>query len=263
MDELLDKLGDAAMHRLLPSLILLLVGAVLVKILLKIISKILSKSKMEATAQPLIKTIAKVALNVLLVLTVLSNLGVDVTGLVAITSVVSLALSLAMQDALANMIGGFTLLTTRPFVNGDYVEVAGQAGTVQAIGINYTKLSTPDNKIISIPNSAVVGAQVVNYTVSGTRRVEIKISASYDAPIETVKAALLRAAKHELMLEEPAPAAVLCAYGDHAMEYAVRFWTKTGDYWTVHNCVIERIQAEFAAAGIEMTYPHVNVHMVQ
>jgi small conductance mechanosensitive channel len=246
---------------LAPSFVLLLVGTAVIKLLLRIINKALERTKLEKTAHPLIKTIARIGLYVLLLLMVASNLGVDVTGLVAVTSVASLVLSLSLQEALTNLIGGFTLLSTRPFVAGDFVEVAGQAGTVQAIGLTYTKLSTGDNKIISIPNSAVVSAQIVNYSVSGTRRVEIMVSASYAAPTETVKAALRKAAEHPAVLADPAPFAGLQTYGDHAINYVLRMWCLSADYWTVYYQVNERIRQEFQTAGVEMTYPHLNVHV--
>ena len=187
---------------------------------------------------------------------------IDVTGVVALASVASLALSLALQDALSNVIGGFTLLTNHPFRSGDYVEIAGQSGTVQTIDITYTKLTTPDNKTISIPNSAVVASQIVNYSTSGTRRVDINVSASYNAPIATVKAALLRAADIDAVLHTPdVPFAAVLGYGDSAINYTLRFWTTAADYWNAYFTINENIKREFDAAGVEMTYPHPNVHL--
>lgn len=246
---------------MLPSIALLLAGLVVIKVLLRILGRALEKSKLEKTAHPLIRTVAKWALYVLLLLMVASGLGIDVTGLVAITGVVSLAVSLAMQDAIGNIIAGFTLLTTHPFLAGDFVEVAGQNGTVMAIGFNYTVLSTGDNKTVSIPNSAVVSAQIVNYTSAGTRRVDIEVSASYDADTEIVKQALLRSGEVQQVLDSPAPFVGLKTYGDHAITYILRLWCKSEDYWTVYYTVNERIRSEFADAGIEMTYPHLNVHL--
>ena len=172
-----------------------------------------------------------------------------------------LGLSLALQDALSNVIGGFTLLTNKPFKAGDYVEIAGQGGTVQAIDIAYTKLSTPDNKLIFLPNASVVASQIVNYSTATTRRVDVTVSASYDAPIETVKAALLRAANHPAVLSDPAPFAGVTNYGDSAIEYVVRVWTSNAEYWNVKFAITEAISAEFKAANVEMTFPHLNVHI--
>ena len=227
----------------------------------KTASRSLARTKLEKAAATLIYSLLKVVLIVLLGLMTASKLGIDVTGVVALASVASLALSLALQDSLSNVIGGFLLLSNHPFHTGDYVEIAGQGGTVQTIDITYTKLTTGDNKTISIPNSAVVASQIVNYSTSGTRRVEINVSASYDSPIDTVKAALLEAARVDGVLAEPAPFAAVMGYGESAINYTLRVWTSADDYWNAFFTINENIKAEFDKAGVEMTYPHLNVHI--
>lgn len=247
---------------LLPALILLVIGVLVIRAVMKLVDKSLAKSKLEKAATSLIRSLLKVVLYVLLGLMVAAKLGIDVTGVVALASVASLALSLSLQDALSNIIGGFMLLSNHPFHSGDFVEIAGQAGVVQTIDITYTKLTTADNKTISIPNSAVVSSQIVNYSTSGTRRVDINVSASYDTPIETVKAALLEAAKHEAVIDTPAaPFAAVSGYGESAINYTLRVWTTADEYWNVFFDINERIKAEFDKAGVQMTYPHVNVHI--
>ena len=203
----------------------------------------------------------RVVLYGLLILIAASALGIDVTGVVALASVVTLALSLALQNSLTNLIGGFTLLYTHPFTSGDYVEIAGQSGTVQEIGMAYTKLTTPDNKMVSIPNSSVVGAEIVNYTVTGTRRVDVEVTASYDAPIQKVIAALREAADVPQRLEDKDIFAEVMNYGDSSISYAVRIWTTGADYWTAKFDIQRRIKEIFDREGIEMTYPHLNVHI--
>ena len=205
----------------------------------------------------------KAVLGLLLGLMVAAKLGVDVTGIVALASVLSLAVSLAVQDALSNVIGGFTLLNTRPFVAGDFVEIAGQSGTVREVGLAYTKLNTGDNKQVSIPNSAVVAAQIVNYSANGTRRVDITVSASYDAPIEQVLEALKEAAQVPTKLEEKESFAAVKHYGDSAIEYVLQVWSTADDYWTTLFTVNKRIKDVFDEKGISMTYPHLNVHLDQ
>ena len=147
---------------LLKAVIIAVVGILLIRIVMQLLNKVLEKSKLEKAAHRLLKSLAKTMLYILLGLMVASSLGVDVTGIVALASVLTLAISLSLQNMLANVIGGFTLLYTQPFHGGDYVEIAGQSGTVKDVGIAYTRLITPDNKMISIPNSAVVAAQIVN-----------------------------------------------------------------------------------------------------
>ena len=241
--------------------ITLVVGLLAVRVFLKLADKALEKSRMERAAVSLIRSLLRVVLYVLLGLTLAPKLGIDVTGLVAFASVASLAISLSLQGALGNIVSGFSLLTNHPFKAGDFVEIAGQSGVVQAIDITYTKLTTGDNKVISIPNSAVVSAQIVNYTTSGTRRVDLTVTASYDAPVPKVKEALLEAANVSTTLFDPAPFAGVKNYGDSAIEYVLQVWTAAEDYWTTFYTVNERIKEEFDKADIEMTYPHLNVHM--
>ena len=259
----LGSMGLGLLSRLLPAVIIAAVGFLLIQVIMKLLDKALAKSKLEKAAFSLIKTLVKTVLLVLLGLIVASKLGIDVTGIVALASVITLAFSLALQNLLANVIGGFTILYTHPFHSGDYVEIAGQGGTVNEVGISYTKLTTADNKLISIPNSAVVAAEIVNYTTLGLRRVSIDISASYDAPAQLVIDTLVStaAADSRVLAEPEKPYAVLMSYGDSAINYSLRYWVKGDDYWDTVFDINKNIKVAFDAAGIEMTYPHLNVHL--
>ena len=266
MTEFLEQLqlwwtSTGWLEHLLPTLVLLVVGAIVIRIVIAIVNKMLNKSKLEKAAHGLIRSVIRIVLYVLLGLACASALGIDVTGVVALASVVTLALSLALQDSLTNLIGGFTLLYTRPFASGHYVEIAGQSGTVQEIGMAYTKLVTPDNKIISIPNSSVVAAEIVNYTVTGTRRLAIDIYTGYDAPIEKVLAALKEAADLPEKLEEKGIFAEVMDYSERGIHYSVRIWTTGDDYWNANFTINRRIHAIFAREGIKMAYPQLQVHM--
>ena len=261
MKDWLINLGSEASLRLLAFALILIVGIIVIQIILAILGKALKKTKMEKAAHTLIRSVTRILLYLLLGLAAASSLGIDVTGIVALASVFTLALSLSLQNSLTNLIGGFTLLSTKPFKSGDYVEIAGQAGSVTEIGMFYTVLTTPDNKITHIPNNSVVSADITNYTTTGTRRLSIDVSASYDAPTEKVLEALRDAANVPGILEDPAPFVALTGYGDHAIIYTVRVWTKTEDYWTVHYAIHERIRECFAAHGVAMTHPHLNVHL--
>ena len=266
MQSILDWLGSMGLDllsRLLPAIIIAAIGFLLIQTATKVLDKALAKSKLEPAAFSLVKTLVKTVLLVLLGLIVASKLGIDITGIVALASVITLAFSLALQNLLANVIGGFTILYTRPFHAGDYVEIAGQSGTVNEVGISYTKLITPDNKLVSIPNSAVVAAQIVNYTTLGVRRVDINVSASYETPAQQVIDTLVATAKaNTCVLTEPEqPYAVLMSYGDSAINYTLRYWVKGDDYWTSLFDINKNIKVAFDAAGVEMTYPHLNVHL--
>ena len=245
------------------SVVILVVGIFAMRIIRRILKTTLEKSKLEKAAHSLITSLASAAMYVLLGLIVASSLGIDVTSIVALASVLTLALSLALQNMVSNILGGFTILYTHPFHSGDYVEIAGQGGTVKEINMTYTMLATADNKLISIPNSAVVAAQIVNYSAAETRRVEVLVSASYDAPTQKVLDALIQAGTVDNVLLDPAPRAVITAYGDSAISYSLRLWVKTPDYWDVYFQVNQRVKDVFDEQGIEMTYPHLNVHINQ
>ena len=245
------------------SVVILIVGIFAMRIIRRLLKTTLEKSSLEKAAHSLITSLAGAAMYILLGLMVASSLGIDVTSIVALASVLTLALSLALQNMVSNILGGFTILYTHPFHSGDYVEIAGQGGTVKEINMTYPMLATADNKLISIPNSAVVAAQIVNYSAAETRRVEVTVSASYDAPTQKVLDALVLAGTVDDVLLDPAPRAVITAYGDSAISYSLRLWVKTPDYWDVYFQVNQRVKDIFDAQGIEMTYPHLNVHIQQ
>ena len=255
------NIGTAMVDKIVPFILILVVGIILIKIIMHIINKALSKSNLEKAAHGLIKSLVRAVLYLLVGLIAASSLGIDVTGVIALASVLTLAVSLSVQNALTNVIGGITLLYTKPFKSGDYVEIAAESGTVQEIGMSYTKLLTPDNKVIYIPNSAVVSADIVNYTVSGTRRVDLAFCVSYDTPTQKVIQALYDAGKVHGALTDPAPFASVNKYGDSTVEYVLKVWTKTDDYWDVHFAINEKIRETFKKAGVEMSYPHLNVHI--
>ena len=182
--------------------------------------------------------------------------------MVALFSLVGLAVSLAVQDSLANATSGITILITKPFVKDDFVEIGGVSGTVDAVGIVNTTLRTPDNKMIFIPNNTISTSNIINYSHQQSRRVDITVSASYDNSTEDVKAALLEAAgmSADKILDEPPVFVALSKYGDSAIEYILRFWVSVGDYWDVYFKVMEDIRICFQKYNVEMTYNHIIVH---
>ncbi len=259
--EWFNSLGATALGRLLPFVLILLIGMIVIRIISAIIKKAMSKSKLEKAAHTLILSLANTVMYILLALIAASSLGIDVTGIVALASVVTLAISLALQNCLTNLIGGFTLVWTHPFASGDFVEIAGQSGTVQEIGMAYTKLITPDNKLVQIPNGTVVANDITNFSCTGTRRVDITVSASYDVPVAKVLAALEKAGNVDGILTDPAIFTNVAAYGDHAIQYVVRVWCPSEIYWDVHKAVTLKIKDVFEEDGIKMTYHHINVHL--
>lgn len=257
--------ADFAMKNLLSAVIVAVICLVVVKILLKILDRVLVRAEqMDGTIKSLVRVILKAVFLFVSIIIVLTTLGISVTSLVAVLSVCGLAVSLAVQNFLSNVAGGLQLAASKPFKEGDFVEAGGTSGVVHEIGLFYTKLSSPDNKLVQIPNSAIVSSNIINYSSEDKRRVDLTISTSYDAPIEQVKEVLSRlAGEHALTLATPVPQISIMEYGDSAIKYTVRVWCANEDYWTVYFDLMDAIKPAFDAAGIEMTYPHVNVHMMK
>lgn len=258
-----DSLAQITTNKIFEAVIVAVVSLLAVKLLLKLLDRALRRSQLDGTLKKLIHSLLKGALLFVTVIVVLQCLDIEVTSLVAVLSVVGLAFSLALQNFLSNVAGGMQLLASRPFKPGDFVEAGGCSGTVTEVGMFYTRLATYENKLIQIPNSAIVSANIINHFTLPTRRVDLFVSASYDAPLDLVTDTLMGLARaHQLVLDDPAPAAHVKEYGDNAIEYALRVWCASGDYWTVYNDLIDSFKPAFDKAGIAMTYPHVNVHMV-
>ena len=245
------------------AVLTLIIGLVVIHAVMGIVKKALLKSKLEKAAHTLVISLCSTVLYVLLGLSLAMSLGIVITGVVAFASVLTLAVSLALQNMLSNVVGGFTILYNKPFHSGDVVEIAGKTGTVSEINMAYTLLSTPDNKVISIPNSAVVAAQIVNYSTAETRRVDFAVSASYNAPTQKVLDALVLAGTMDSVLLEPAPFSAVESYGESSINYVLRVWVKNADYWDVYFAVNKKIKDIFDEQDIEMTYPHLNVHVQQ
>ena len=261
-DKVFAALGSSLFFKkLMGTVLILVVGVLAVRVIMRLITAALERSRLEKAAHSLITSLARAAMYILLFLIAASQMGIDVSSIVALASVLTLALSLALQNMVSNLIGGFVILYTHPFRSGDYVEIAGQGGTVKEISMTYTVLATFDNRIISIPNSAVSAAQIVNYSSAETRRVDLTVSAAYNAPTQKVIDALVLAGTVDNALLDPAPRAVLKEYGDSAISYNLWVWVKPEDYWGVYFQVNQRIKDIFDQQGIEMTYPHWNVHL--
>ncbi len=265
LNKLLDlKLGDISVSSVISAIVVYIICYVAIKILCRAFDKILDASKhIDASLKSFFRSAIKAALWTIAVIIILGALGIPVTSLVAVLSVAGVALSLALQGLLANLFSGITLLTTHPFRVGDYVQIGSEGGTVQSIGLFYTGMTTPDNRVVYVPNGTVTSGQIVNFSAEETRRVIISVTASYDSATDDVrKAALAAAAMDERILNEPAPFAAIVNYGSSSIEYTVRVWCKTSDYWDVYFTLNENLRTCFEKYGVEMCYDHLNVHLV-
>lgn len=254
--------GGFSWTKLISAAILLVICGVLIKLILKATDRMLGRSRLDKAVHPFIRTIVKLVLLFTAIMLIAGTLGVDTSSLLALLSVAGLAVSLALQNVLSNMASAVILLTTKPFQIGHFIEMGSVNGTVVKIGAICTDILTLNNQLVHVPNSEITGSTVTNYTASDKRRLEYRITASYDAPVEDVKAALLRAAEHPLRMQEMQPIARVNGYGESAIEYVLFLWIRPKDYMDVYYDVLENVKREFDAAGIEMTYPHINVHHI-
>ncbi len=253
--------GGLALRNVLPCIVILAAGYFGVQIILKLFAKGLEKSKLDKSLHGFLITTLRILLFVLVLLIAASSLGVDVTSLIAVFSVASLAVSLAVQDSLANIAGGIMVLASKPFTIGDYVQAGGNEGTVENVGLSYTTLRTGDCKIVFVPNKDMATSRICNYTRTGKRRVDLTFTASYDSPVETVIEALTEAATVPTLLPGEAVFVKVSEYQESDIKYVVRVWVATADYWDTYFAIIANVKKSFDAKGVEMSYPHTVVHL--
>ena len=257
--------GALTFSGVLHALLVLVVGLIVVRIIMNMVDKMLEKSEKLADLKVYIRSAVKVLLWFLLALMVADSLGFDVTSLIALLSVAGLAVSLALQNTLSNLAGGIMVLLSKPFEVGDFIESEGISGTVAGVDLAYTTIVTVDNKEVFVPNSHISAAKIVNYNRLGKRRVDLNFTASYNAPTATVKKAIKEVvdAQGQLILTDPAPVILLTEYQASSIQYTVRVWVNAADYWTVNGNINEGVRESFKRHGVEMTYDHVNVHLVK
>ena len=255
--------GALTLDKVVHVLLLILVGVVVIRVVLKLLDRVLARSKSLKSLSRYIHSVAKISMAFILVLMVAEDVGIHTTSLVAMLSVAGLAVSLALQNTLSNVAGGIMLLVTTPFQVGDYVEADGVSGTVHAIDLSYTAILTIDGKEIFVPNSQLSGTKIINYTILGRRRVDLNFTASYDAPTATVKQAIGEVLEDiPQIIADPAPEIHLSDYQASSIQYVVRAWTAAADYWTVYYAIQEGVREAFDRHGVEMTYDHLNVHIL-
>lgn len=259
------RIGSMALSTLISAVLTFITCFIVMQIILKTLERILGRAnKIDGTLKGFIHSAVKIILWILTGIIVAGALGIPTTSLVALISIAGLALSLSVQNILSNLFSGLTLLVSKPFKSGDYVEVGGRNGIIKSVGLFYTQLNTLDNVSINIPNSDVTGTTVINYSREPLRRVDRVFSAAYESSTENVKAAVFEAiSRDEKILRDPAPFVRLSEYKDSCIEYTVRVWCKCADYWDVFFNLNENVRDCFAEKGVEMTYNHMNVHILE
>lgn len=258
------KLGGYSLSHILSAILTLLICLLVSRLLLKLAKKLLHRGKkLNDRLRQIILTAIKVVLYVLTGIITAGALGLNTTSVTALVSVLTLGVTLAAEDILGNVAGGLVILSSHPFNIGDEIEISGTVGVVREIALNHTKVETCNGQYVMLPNKELSSSRIINYTAMGRRRVVVNVTASYDAPTDTVKTACMEAvAATPNVLPEPAPQAYLTGYGSSSIEYSVRCWTETKDYWSAYYALNENLRTAFAAHNVEMTYDHLNVHVL-
>lgn len=252
-----------SLSRVVSALVTLLVCLIAVCIAGRLLNRVLSRSKLDTRVQTLIGSGVRAVLYILTAVLTAQELGVNTTSFVALLSVASLGVTMAAEDVLGNLAGGLVLLSAHPFALGDLIETSGDLGTVDEIRLNHTRILTPNGQYIHIPNKSLAADRIINYTALGRRRIACTVNASYDAPDQEILDACLEAVgMTENVLSDPAPAVWLTNCGTSSVEYTIHCWTLPGDYWPTLCTLRLNLRKTFARHGVEMTYDHMNVHIV-
>ncbi|MDX1627062.1 MAG: mechanosensitive ion channel [Fulvivirga sp.] len=244
------------------ALVILIIGFPVVKWLSGLFKKILNKRNVDESLKPFLKSLFQNLLIVLLILSVLSTVGIEMTSFVAILGAAGLAVGLALQGTLQNFAGGVIILTIKPFKVGDYIEAQSLSGTVKAIHIFNTELNTPDNKLVIIPNGKLSNESITNYSAEDNRRVDLVFGIGYDDDIKKAKEVLERiVTSDDRVLKEPEYSIKVASLGDSSVNFNVRPWVKKEDYWSLYWDFQERVKLEFDKEGISIPFPQRDVHL--
>lgn len=249
-------------ERLIFALLILIIGRIIIKLVMRGLKKHSEKKKFDPTARSFIMSVVSALLNILLILTIASTLGIKMTSFIAIIGAAGLAVGLALQGSLSNFAGGVLILIFRPFSVGDFIEAQGFMGTVHEIKILYTLINTLDNKRVVIPNGNLANGSVTNFSINPTRRVDFTFGISYDDSIDTARDIIKSIIdKDERIFKDPAPTVGVIAHADSSINFTVRVWCKREDYLNVLMGMHEAVKKEFDAAGITIPYPQQDVHL--
>ncbi|NNK82732.1 MAG: mechanosensitive ion channel [Flavobacteriaceae bacterium] len=243
--------------KVLYALVLLLVGLFIISLIVKGSKKLMYKRGFEETLIKFLSNLIGWTLKILLFVSIIAKLGVATTSFAAVIGAAGLAIGLALQGSLSNFAGGALIMIFKPFKVGDLIEAQGEIGVVREIEIFTTKLTGLSNKEIIIPNGALSNGNIVNYTSLGTRRVDLVFGVGYDSDIKQTKDVLMNIVKsHPKTLDNPAPSVTVLELADSSVNFAVRPWCNSEDYWDVYFDITEQTKIELDKAGIEIPYPH-------
>ncbi len=246
------------------ALAIFVLGRIAASLVRNVVRKIMRKRKVDETLVGFVTNLLYAGILAFVVIAALAKLGIQTASFVAILGAAGLAIGLALQGSLSNFASGVLMIIFKPFSKGDYVDAGGASGSVDEIGIFTTIIKTLDNKVIIVPNSKITSDNITNYTLMDIRRVDLTVSAGYSADVDEVKATLMEILKSDQrILEDPPPFVGLAEMADSSVNFVVRAWVRTGDYWDVFFDTNEKIKKTFDAKGISIPFPQLDVHLLK
>ena len=244
------------------AIAIFIVGRILAKMVTGFLVKLLAHKVTDEALLGFVRTVISSILTVVVVIAALDQLGVDTTSLVAVVGAAGLAVGLALKDSMQNVASGIMLIMMRPFKAGDYVEAGGTAGKVERVGLFTSMLCTPDNREVTIPNSAIIGGSIINYSARETRRIDLVFGIHYDDDIEKARQIIHDVLAAELrILPEPEPVVAVAELGASSVDFVVRPWVRAKEYWPTRFDLIEKLKVACDENGITIPYPQRDVHL--
>ena len=266
-EKLLDQFLTGSIDflgKVLIALLIFYLGRWIIRQIAKPVNRILNRRVDDTALRSFLMNILNIALFATLIILIINIVGTKPVSLVALIGSIGLAVGLAVKDNLANFAGGVMLLFNKPFRGGDYIEAQSVAGTVQSVGILYTTLTTFDNKTVHIPNGPLSTGNIVNYSTQATRRVDLTVNVDYGSDVELVKRLLLDIAeKHPQVLKDPAPLSRMVKMNDSSIDFVLRVWTLSGDFWPVTFDLNEQVYDALNANGLNIPFPQMTVHLAK
>lgn len=267
MEEIVNKIYQLLTVyglKVVAALAIFVVGRWVAKGVRKLVERLMTKSKVDPTLVSFTANLAYIGLLAFIVIAALGQLGIQTTSFIAVLGAAGLAVGLALQGSLSNFAAGFLLIIFRPFKVGDLIEGAGVFGVVEAIQIFTTQLKTADNKTVIVPNAKLTDDNIVNWTVKGTRRVDMVFGIGYEDDIDNARALMAEIiAADDRVLKNPEPQIAISELADSSVNFVVRPWVKVNDYWGVYFDLTEKIKKAFDANGVSIPFPQRDVHVYQ
>lgn len=250
--------------RVFAAIVILILGRWVALGLAKIIRRLMIKSKVDDTLVSFVRNLSYIALLAFVIIAALNQLGIQTASFIAVLGAAGLAIGLALQGSLGNFAAGVLMIIFKPFKVGDFIEGAGTAGTVEKIEIFTTQLKSPDNKTIIVPNAKMTGDNIINYTMKGTRRVELVFGIGYDDDIDKARSIIKEIIEQDdRVLRDPASQIVVAELADSSVNFKVRAWTSSDDYWSFFFDTTEKVKKQFDAQGISIPFPQRDVHVYE